>query len=115
MKIGELSKHTNISIHTIRYYEKQGLIRAPIKDHSGHRTYTLKDVELLDWVTCMKHSGMSLNTIKRYTHAFYDADHQACIHFLQQHLDKLTQQHSDITHYIDVTERKIARFKKMSS
>ena len=48
MKIGTVSKETGLGIHAIRYYEKQGLINKLVKDVSGHRVYSPKDVELLD-------------------------------------------------------------------
>ena len=72
MKIGAVSDETGLGIHTIRYYEKQGLIKKPEKDASGHRAYDSRDIEILNWVSCMKNSGMSLNKIKLYTKAFYD-------------------------------------------
>lgn len=111
MKIGTVSSETGLGIHTIRYYEKQGLIQKPIKDISGHRAYAHKDVEVLNWISCMKNSGMSLNKIKQYTEAFYSDDKQACIELLQEHLAHLTVQQQNIEHYVEVTKNKINRFK----
>ncbi|WP_202862878.1 MerR family DNA-binding transcriptional regulator [Microbulbifer sp. A4B17] len=37
MKIGQVSEQTGLSAHTIRFYEKQGLICRVKKDSSGHR------------------------------------------------------------------------------
>ncbi|MFS1523899.1 MerR family transcriptional regulator [Microbulbifer sp. 2304DJ12-6] len=111
MKIGIISSRTGLGIHTIRYYEKQGLIKKPEKDQSGHRAYKENDIELLNWISCMKTSGMSLNKIKEYTKAFYTEDELACIALLQEHLDKLLTQQENVTHYIDVTKNKILNFK----
>ena len=87
MKIGEVSEETGLSIHTIRYYEKQGLVGKPKKDTSGHRIFSLKDIELLDWISCMKNSGMSLSKIRRYSNAFYSDDTAVCLTLLTEHLD----------------------------
>lgn len=114
MKIGLISKETGLGIHAIRYYEKQGLIKKPIKDTSGHRQYSAQDVELLNWVSCMKNSGMSLTKIKAYTCAFYNGDKAACVSQLEAHLDLLLNQQENIKHYIDVTTAKIFKFKKRS-
>jgi DNA-binding transcriptional MerR regulator len=111
MKIGSVSDQTGLGIHAIRYYEKQGLIRAPAKDASGHRNYDVKDIEMLNWVSCMKNSGMSLSKIKQYTKAFYNNDKPTCTELLEEHLKHLSEQHEDISHYIDVTKDKIIRFK----
>jgi len=112
MKIGTVSEKTGLGIHTIRYYEKQGLLHKAGKDTRGHRVYQDKDVDLLNWISCMKNSGMSLNKIKHYTQAFYDNDNSACIAFLQEHLAHLLHQQQSIEHYIEVTKNKIERFKK---
>ncbi|BFM12175.1 hypothetical protein R50072_23280 [Simiduia litorea] len=112
MKIGTVSESTGLSIHTIRYYEKQGLIKKPEKDASGHRTYRAVDIETLNWVSCMKNSGMSLSKIKKYTQAFYDNNNALCIVSLEDHLKHLQSQKADIEHYIEVTRDKVARLKK---
>ena len=112
MKIGAVSQKTGLGIHAIRYYEKQGLIKQPVKDSSGHRQYSAHDIDILNWVSCMKNSGMSLNKIKQYTQAFYTSDNEACIDLLEEHLTKLLSQQENIKHYIEVTTNKINRFKK---
>lgn len=112
MKIGAVSELTGLSTHTIRYYEKQGLIVPAQKDASGHRQYRPDDVELLNWISCMKHSGMSLSNIKRYVTASKEGDTALALAMLDTHLTKLQNQQQAITHYIDVTQQKMARLKK---
>ena len=107
MKIAAVSQQTGLSPYTIRYYEKQGLVTKASKDSSGHRSYSGKDVELLNWVSCLKKSGMSLNKIRIYSLAFQQGDQAQARLILQQHLQKLLQQQQDIAHYISVTETKI--------
>ncbi|EAQ67155.1 transcriptional regulator, MerR family protein [Marinomonas sp. MED121] len=114
MKIADVSRKTGLSAHTIRYYEKQGLVKAPSKDASGHRAFNEKDVELLNWVACLKKSGMSLNKIKTYVAAFDAEDNPLATDILEQHLLKLKQQLVDIHHYIDVTDVKIKRLKSLT-
>jgi DNA-binding transcriptional MerR regulator len=114
VKIGAVSKETGLGIHTIRYYEKQGLIKTLIKDVSGHRIYNLKDVELLNWINCMKKSGMPLSRIQEYSKAFYGGNINTCLTLLQDHLQHLDKQQQDLRHYIDVTEDKISSIKSLT-
>lgn len=107
MKIGQLSKVVGLSTHTIRYYEKLGLLPQPQKDPSGHRFYDVKDIELINWVTCLKKSGMSLERIKIYNSAFKDHDKKQLIELLSLHLNRLKEQQIDLQHYIEVTENKL--------
>ncbi|KZM42112.1 MerR family transcriptional regulator [Marinomonas sp. SBI22] len=114
MKIADVSRKTGLSAHTIRYYEKQGLVKTPAKDASGHRAFSEKEVELLNWVACLKKSGMSLNKIKAYVAAFEADDSPLATDILEQHLLKLKNQQEDIHHYIDVTSEKIKRLKGLT-
>ncbi len=111
MKIGNVSRETGIGIHTIRFYEKQGLIRKPEKDLSGHRNYRPKDIELLNWIVCMKNSGMPLSRIQRYSAAFYQEENDVCLTLLTEHLAHLNEQQLNLQHYIAVTKKKITRLK----
>lgn len=114
MRIGELSKRAATSAHTIRYYEKQGLLPRPMVDASGHRQYSPSDVELLNWVICLKHSGMSLSDIKAYSGAHQRGDKALMTTMLERHVGKLQQQQRDIAHYLEVTSRKLHRLKGLT-
>ena len=109
MKIGQVSQRTGLGIHTIRYYEKQGLINKPKKDASGHREYKPDDIELLNWIACMKHSAMPLQQIQEYVAAFYAHDNETRLALLNTHLAHLVKQRSAIDHYIEVTQHKIEK------
>ena len=47
MKIGELAKRSGLSAHTIRYYERIGLLPYADRDRSGQRDY---DASILTWI-----------------------------------------------------------------
>lgn len=47
MKIGEIARKTGLSIDTLRFYEKIGLIDRPARDGAGRRDY---DADVLDWI-----------------------------------------------------------------
>jgi len=111
MKIGAVSEQTGLSAHTIRYYEKLGLISKATKDSSGLRVYSNKGIELLNWIACLKKSGMSLSKINTYVAGYNEDNVDVVIKILEQHLEKLLIQQQDIAHYIDVTAKKINRLK----
>lgn len=111
MKIGQVEKITQLSAHTIRYYEKLGLINTAAKDNSGHRDYTTKDVELINWVNCLKKSGMPLSKIKLFVTLSHKNEATISLEILEEHLEKLESQLKDIHHYIAVTQSKIKNLK----
>lgn len=65
MKIGRLSELTGLSIDTLRYYEKIGLIDPPFRK-GGQRLYDPDAVRWIDFLKALKATGMSLEDMKRY-------------------------------------------------
>ncbi|KGF67612.1 MerR family transcriptional regulator [Hoeflea sp. BAL378] len=65
MKIGRLSELTGLSIDTLRYYEKIGLIDPPYRA-GGQRLYDPDAVRWIDFLKALKATGMSLEDMKRY-------------------------------------------------
>lgn len=112
MKIAELSQKSGLSKFTIRYYEKINLLNKPQKDHSGHRFYGVKDVEIVNWVTCLKKSGMPLEKIKEYTKAYKNNENNTVSNLLEMHLQNLKSQQNDLKHYISVTNEKLSKLKR---
>lgn len=66
INIQHFSKLTNVSAHTIRYYEKIGVLKHVARNASGHRFFTSKDIDWIGFVIRLKEMGMSLDNIKLY-------------------------------------------------
>ncbi|PCJ99178.1 MAG: hypothetical protein COA45_06995 [Zetaproteobacteria bacterium] len=63
MLIGELAKKSNVSIDTIRYYEREGLIEPVSVRESGYREFDKSSIEVMRFVTRAKGLGFSLKEI----------------------------------------------------
>lgn len=72
-KIGEFSKKVNISIDTLRYYEKECLI-VPSRVENNLRVYTNKDIIWIEFIKKLKLTGMSIKNIKKYAKLRYEGD-----------------------------------------
>ena len=66
--IGEFSKLTNLGIHTLRYYEHEGLIM-PERNASNRRCYSDKDLTWIEFIKRLKDTGMPIKEIKHYSPA----------------------------------------------
>lgn len=64
--IGEVSKIINLSISTLRYYDKEGLLPNVHRDSSGIRKFSEKDIRGLKIIECLKNSGMPIKNIKQF-------------------------------------------------
>lgn len=63
LSIGKLAKAAKVSIHTIRFYEKSGVLPQPIRRPSGFREYSAVDVLQLQFVREARLLGFSLEEI----------------------------------------------------
>ncbi len=66
MNIEEASKTTELSAHTLRYYEKLGLIFDVRRNAAGHRDYSAENLRWIDLLKKLKSTGMTLANIKKY-------------------------------------------------
>ncbi|MDX8409606.1 MAG: heavy metal-responsive transcriptional regulator [Mariprofundales bacterium] len=65
MKIGELAKLAQVSVDTVRFYERRGLIPQPVRSYSGYRQYALGDAKRLQFIVHAKALGFTLEEIKQ--------------------------------------------------
>jgi DNA-binding transcriptional MerR regulator len=64
--IGHVSEMLNISISTLRYYDKEGLLPLVNRTPGNIRVFDDTDVECLKMIECLKTTGMSLKDIKQF-------------------------------------------------
>jgi len=64
--IGEISEMLNISISTLRYYDKEGLLPLVNRTAGNIRVFDETDLECLRMIECLKTTGMQLKDIKAF-------------------------------------------------
>lgn len=69
MRIAELEARTGVSRHTLRYYEKEGLLQEVVRGQNNYRDYPEKAVQRVDMLCQMKELGFSLREIREITDA----------------------------------------------
>lgn len=101
---------TGLSEHTLRYYEKIGLITpVPRQESSGHRRYSSDDLTKLDALACLRATGMPIDQMRRYFElrtrgADAAAEQQA---LLSEHLEELQRRMSDLQTHMEYVALKI--------
>jgi DNA-binding transcriptional MerR regulator len=67
LTVQETAARTGLSEHTLRYYERAGLLRSVRRDgSSGHRRYSPEDVARISTLACLRATGMPLDGMRRY-------------------------------------------------
>ena len=88
--IQDVSNKTGLSTHTLRYYEKEGLISGVERSQGGFRQYTDEDLERLGLIRCLKNTGMSIQEIARFVQREHRERVLERMAEMQEHLDKVT-------------------------
>jgi DNA-binding transcriptional MerR regulator len=68
MRIGELAALAEVNIQTVRFYEREGLLRAPVRTASGYRSYAESDLERLHFIRLCQGLGFTLREIQQLIH-----------------------------------------------
>lgn len=66
MSIGEVAGATGLSVHSLRYYEAEGLIPEVVRDEAGHRRYRARHVRWIGLLERLRVSGMSIARMRQY-------------------------------------------------
>lgn len=67
LNISEMSVLTGLSAHTLRYYERIGLLQPVIRDLQGYRGYTERDAEWVRFLKLLRDMDMPIREVKRYS------------------------------------------------
>ncbi|MCI9581720.1 MAG: MerR family transcriptional regulator [Oscillospiraceae bacterium] len=111
--IGEFSKVTGLGIHTLRYYEHEGLI-IPLRNSSNRRRYSEKDIAWIAFIKRLKATGMPIKEIKKYAalRTKGDATLSERMKMLVQHRQSLNKQIRQLQEHEAILDEKIAFYRQ---
>ncbi len=66
LTIAETAERTGLTAHTLRYYERDGLMLAVDRSASGHRRYSDSDLEWILLITRLRSTGMPIREVREY-------------------------------------------------
>lgn len=72
--ISEVAKELNLSVYTLRYYDKEGLMPFIERTESGTRLFKDSDIAALKIIECLKATGMPIKEIKHFIDWCTDGD-----------------------------------------
>jgi DNA-binding transcriptional MerR regulator len=106
--IGEFSKIVGVSEHTLRYYEKEGLIKVN-RDENNVRVYSDKDKLWVETLLHLKKSGMSLKDMKQFIMWGYMGDEtmEERLALLKNHRKKVAEEFEKIRQSLEFLDTKI--------
>jgi len=111
MTIAEVADLLDITPHTLRYYERAGLVEVA-RDGYGHRVYDAEAVRRLVFITRMRLSGMPMRDLQHYI-SLVDAGEDTVperLDMLLEHRDIIRRRIRELTLSLAATEYKIATY-----
>ena len=110
LSIAEAARRTGVSVHTLRYYERAGLVVTAVdRTAGGRRRYHQLD---LDWIvicTRLRATGMPIKEIRRYAQ-LVSAGHgneKERLALMEAHRDNVTAQLAEVQEHLKLIDHKI--------
>ncbi|MEV0703793.1 MerR family transcriptional regulator [Saccharopolyspora sp. NPDC050389] len=110
LSISEAARRSGVSAHTLRYYERAGLVVTPVdRTHGGRRRYHKLDLEWITVCTKLRATGMPIRGIRRYAQlvAAGRGNEHDRLDLLESHRDQVLAQISDLQENLELISHKI--------
>ncbi|MBN6068400.1 MerR family transcriptional regulator [Aggregatibacter actinomycetemcomitans] len=110
----QAAQKMGISAHTLRFYDKEGLLPNVGRDEHGNRRFTDNDLQWLSLLQCLKNTGMSLKDIKRFAKCttIGDSTIEERLALFENQTQNVKQQISELKRYLSLLEYKVAFYQQ---
>ncbi|WP_043625075.1 MerR family transcriptional regulator [Nonomuraea candida] len=113
LSIGQVAERTGLSVHTLRFYEREGLLPQPVRrGAAGHRIYDEGDVDWLGVCIRLRASGMPLTDIRRYTELVRagQGNEAERLEVLREHRERVLAQMRELDECLSLITHKVALY-----
>lgn len=107
--ISEVAEHTGLSAHTLRWYERIGLMPHVDRTHTGQRRFTNRDLDWLSLVSKLRLTGMSVADMVRYAEMVREGESTFAERerLLTAHREDVRQRIAELQGTLDLLDHKI--------
>lgn len=113
LSVGEAAREAGVSVDTLRYYERENLLRTA-RTSSGHRRYAPGDLEWIAVLTCLRETGMPIRRMREFAalaHEDDDATVGARVDLLTEHREDVLRRIAELQANLAHVEGKIAYYR----
>ena len=109
LTIAETAERTGLTAHTLRYYERDGLMLSVDRSATGHRRYTEGDLEWIGMITRLRRTGMPIRDVRRYAELVRTGQGTEAerLELLQRHRELVRAQLEETQQHLALIDRKI--------
>jgi DNA-binding transcriptional MerR regulator len=115
LTIQQVSALTHLSEHTLRYYERIGLLDPIHRASSGHRRYSTQDIAWIEFLTRLRTTGMSISKMQQFAALRRQGDHTVPERrlLLEVHRDEVQAKLDELQHNLSEIQQKIQLYKTL--
>lgn len=110
LTIAEAAERTGLTPHTLRYYERDGLMLRQVgRSATGHRRYDEHDLTWIQLLTCLRGTGMPISDIRRYAALVRagDGNETERLDLLRDHRSRVLARLAEVQEHLGAIDRKI--------
>ena len=113
LSISDAARVTGLSAHTLRYYERAGLMMEVDRAESSHRRYTDSDLGWIELITKLRATGMPIRKVREYADLVRAGAGNEAERFalLQEHRDEVQTHLEETRRNLEAIDRKIAYYR----
>jgi DNA-binding transcriptional MerR regulator len=114
LSVAEAAQASGLSAHTLRYYERTGLLEPVTRNESGHRRYREVDLEWISFLTKLRATGMPIREVRRYAELMKagEARNEERLALLEAHRDAVLAGLEATARNLELVEWKISVYRE---
>lgn len=114
LSIAEAAEASGLSAHTLRYYERSGLLEPVSRNGRGHRRYRAADLERITFLTKLRATGMPIREVRRYAELMKagETTNEERLALLEAHRDAVRAGLEATARNLELVEWKISVYKE---
>ena len=115
--ITDIARICDLSVYTIRFYDREGLLPFITRNSQGNRQFTETDLEMIKLICCLKNTGMQVKEIRQYIDFFMQGETTAPLRrqMMIDHSKAITKQINDLKKQLNTIKLKIAFYDSLDS
>lgn len=113
--IQQVAKLTGLSVHTLRYYERNGLLEPVTRAANGHRRYSTNDVRGIEFLNKLRATGMSIRKMQQFAILFRQQPEaiEKRRAILEEHEQEVQERIGELNRNLEVIQWKIQHYKNL--
>ena len=114
--VSEAAAKVGLSVHTLRWYEQEGLVEPVGRDTAGRRRYGEGELSWLELLTKLRSTGMPVRDMRRYAELARQGDHTVGqrLRLFVEHRERVLRRIADLQRDLEMVDYKIQIYEEQA-